>query len=267
MLRVAAIQAESVPGDVGTNVRTAASWARRAARRGARVVVFAEAFTTGYDVDRFDAPGPRLDDLTWLAPLQEAVEEHAVVVLLGSVVEDGGRRHLATLLLRPGAPTSVVYVKQHLHPPEPSFFTAGSGGASVVVDGVELGVSICYDANFPEHAAAAARDGALVYVNSGAYFPGGERRRDLQLATRALDNGVYVVFSGLVGRPHGFVGGTAAFDPLGRVVDKVDTGEGMALVDVDPAVVAKARSDQRMHADRLPDLGVRSRVRVADPAS
>ncbi|MFT3798803.1 hypothetical protein [Microbacterium sp.] len=35
----------------------------------------------------------------------------------------------------------------------------------------------CDDGDVPEHAAAAAADGAIVYVNSGAYFAGSAGRR------------------------------------------------------------------------------------------
>jgi predicted amidohydrolase len=134
-------------------------------------------------------------------------------------------------------------------------FTAGDHGTTITVRDVPVALSVCYDANFPEHAAAAAADGALVYLNSGAYFTGGEHRRDLHYASRALDNGVFVVFSGLTGS--GFVGGTAAYDPLGRPVRRLGTAEGVVLVEVDPALVAECRADQRMWADRRSDLGPR----------
>ncbi|SDO91889.1 Carbon-nitrogen hydrolase [Microbacterium testaceum StLB037] len=158
-------------------------------------------------------------------------------------------------LFMPGRPAHPVYAKQHLHAPERAIFSPGTGGFSFRVGDVELALSVCYDANFPEHAAAAAAAGATVYLNSGAYFPGGERRRDLHLAARALDNGIYVVFSGLVGAPSDFIGGSAIFDPLGRRVAHVVEREGLAIADIDPAVVQEVRRDQRMWIDRRDDLG------------
>ena len=47
-LRVAAAQAESVPGDLAANVATAVPLVEQAADRGARVVVLPELFLTGY---------------------------------------------------------------------------------------------------------------------------------------------------------------------------------------------------------------------------
>src|SRR4029079_9337473 len=97
---------------------------------------------------------------------------------------------------------------------------AGGEGAAVRLDAWPLGLGICYDGCFPEHARAAADDGALVYVCPSAYVVGSEHRRDLYYAARAIDNGVYVVFAGLVGRCGAleFSGGTAIYDPQGRAV-------------------------------------------------
>ncbi len=66
---------------------------------------------------------------------------------------------------------------------------------------------------------------------------------------------MYVVFSGLVGAPYDFIGGSAVFDPLGRRVASVEHREGIAVVDIDPELIATVRDDQRMWRDRRPDLG------------
>jgi predicted amidohydrolase len=263
-LRIAAIQAEALPGDVDRNVAIAATWTRRAAADGTRLVIFPEAFVTGYDLGVFKTAAPSAEDgYGWLAPLQEAVDETNAVVVVNTPLRCGPTMALADLLLAPGEGAREVYGKQHLYPLEKDLFEAGAHGASLTIDGIEVALSVCYDANFPEHAAAAATDGALVYVNSGAYFPGGEHRRDLHYASRALDNGLYVFFSGLIGAPYDFIGGTAAYDPLGRVIERLGTEEGMIIVDVDPTVVENTRQDQRMWLDRRAELG--SRVRHGVP--
>lgn len=261
-LRIAAVQIEPKVGDVGTNVEAAARWAQKAAEAGARLVVFPEAVTTGYDVDVFASAVPSSDRYGWLEALQLVADQSGVVAIVNTPLRIGERLSLTDLLIAPGVAPRDVYSKQHLYPLETELFAPGEGGTSIRLDGVEVALSVCYDANFPEHAAAAAADGAIVYVNSGAYFPGGEHRRDLHYASRALDNGMYVVFSGLIGRPHDFIGGSAAYDPLGRVIERLDAGEGMVVVDVDPSVVEEVRQDQRMWRDRRADLGQRTHHRV-----
>lgn len=258
-LRIAAVQATPIPGDVAANVAAAATWTRRVAADGAAdLVVFPEAFATGYDDAVFRGTLPRIEEAGWLAPLQEAVEETRATVVLNTALDRGGATTLTDVVLAPGREPWAAYDKQHLYPSEREHFVAGENGTTLVVGGVGVALSVCYDANFPEHAAAAAADGAIVYVNSGAYYPGGEHRRDLHYASRALDNGIYTVFSGLTGG--GFIGGTAAYDPIGRPIQRLGTEEGVVLVEVDPDVVEAARADQRMWADRRDDLGTRQTV-------
>ncbi len=163
-------------------------------------------------------------------------------------------------MLAPHAAPWLAYDKQHIYAGERMHFTPGEHGAGFTLNGIEFALAVCYDANFPEHAAAAAADGATVYLASGAYFPGGERRCDLHYGARALDNGIYVVFSGLVGAPHDFVGGSAIYDPLGtKIAHAVD---GLAIADLDPDAVTAARQSQNMWADRRATLGERRTRRV-----
>lgn len=259
-LRIAAIQAEAVLGDVAANLAAAVAWIERAAEAGATLVVFPEAFTTGYDEAVFAGPLPTAD-LAWLAPVQEAVDRTRAVVLLSTPLEHAGHRTLSTVVLRHGHVPVAAYDKQHLDADEQSFFVRGEHGTTITVHGVDVGISICYDAAFPEHAADAAAAGADVYANSGAWFPGGELRSDLTHAARALDNGLYVVFAGLVGAPHDFIGGSAVFDPEGRLLDRVAPGtEGLAIADIDRARIAEVRERRRMWADRRPTLGQRRHV-------
>lgn len=254
-VRIATVQAEATPGAVELNIARAAQLVAESAEAGAELVLFPEAFLTGYDEATFGGTLPNLDDLTWLAPLQEAVDETGVIAVVNTALDDGHRRTLTDVLLAPGALPLPAYAKQHLHAPERTIFVSGARGYSFRIRDVEFALSVCYDANFPEHAAAASEAGATVYLNSGAYFPGGERRRDLHLAARALDNGIYVVYSGLIGAPSDFIGGSAVFDPLGRRVASVDEREGLAIADIDPALVEDVRRDQRMWTDRREDLG------------
>ncbi|MDA0184849.1 carbon-nitrogen hydrolase family protein [Solirubrobacter phytolaccae] len=255
-VRVAAVEAEAVPGAVAKNVETATRLTRAAAEQGAELVVFPEAFVTGYDDGVFGGELPTLDDLGWLDPLQRAVDEGDVVVVLNTALDRGERRTLTDFVLRAGSAPWPAYDKQHIYATEREHFTPGEDGASFTLKGFEFALSVCYDANFPEHAAGAAADGASVYLASGAYFPGGERRRDLHYGARALDNGLYVVFAGLLGAPHAFIGGSAVYDPLGtRIAHAVD---GLAIADLDPEAITAARRSQQMWADRRAHLGSRT---------
>lgn len=263
-MRVAAGQAVAVAGDLAANVATAARLTGLAADRGVRVLVLPEAFLTGYDAGVFAGPLPDASGLgdAWLDPLRAASAAGDVVVVAGTALRRGADRRLSQVVVRPDGCTTAPYDKQFLDGPEKQAFTTGGHGTSIVVDGLELGLSICYDGCFPEHARAAALDGAVGYLSSAAYFPGGAHRRDLYYAARALENGMYVVFSGLAG-PCGdssFIGGSAVYDPEGRALARLGEEEGLAVADLDVDLVAATRARHTMVADHRADLGPRVRA-------
>jgi predicted amidohydrolase len=265
-LLVAAGQAASVSGDLAANVATAARLTSLAASQGVRLLVLPEAFLTGYDVAAFEGDLLDADALldpggsAWLDPLREAAAA-GVTVVAGTALRRGGARRLSQIVVRPDGSATAPYDKQHLDGLEKQLFTTGDHGASITVAGVELGLSICYDGCFPEHAQAAARDGAVGYLSSSAYFPGGGHRRDLYYAARAVENGMYVVFSGLTGRcgDYEFIGGSAVYDPEGRPLARLGDEEGLAIAELETEVVAQTRATHTMVADHRATLGVRVR--------
>jgi predicted amidohydrolase len=261
ILRVAAAQDVAIPGDLEANVATAAALVRAAADDGAAVVVLPEAFLNGYSLEVFAAPLPSLADLP-LGALVSAAREAGAVVVVGAALEAEGVKTLSSLVVHPDGAVDVPYDKQHLDGDEKQHFTPGNHGSSIRVRGLELGLSICYDGCFPEHARAAADDGAVGYLSSSAYFAGAEHRRDLYYAARAVENGMYVVFAGLTG-PCGsasFSGGSAVYDPEGRPLVRLGAEPGVAVADLDTAVVEATRSRHTMLADHRDGLGDRLRL-------
>lgn len=263
VLRVAAAQATSVPGDLAANVATAVDLVGSAADRGARVVVLPELFLTGYAPETWRLDQAVTTEDERLQPLREAAGTHRVVVVVGAAVRRSeATATLSALVVDSDGTVDVPYDKQHLLDLEREFFVAGDHGASLSVDGWELGLGVCYDGCFPEHAMAAAQDGAHAYLCPAAYVAGSEHRRDLYYAARALDNGMYVVLAGLTG-PCGQLnlsGGSAVYDPEGRPIDRVgEESPALVVADLEAAEVARVRAANPLAADRLGTLGTRQR--------
>jgi predicted amidohydrolase len=287
LLRVAAVQAVSMAGDVPANVASAAAWVQRAADAGAALVVLPELFLSGYDPDtqRADPDGCDVTpEDARLDPLRAAAAEAEAAVLVGAAVRQADQtRTVSVLAVDRDGRCSVPYSKQHLWDEERAIFVPGTAGGSLCLGSWEVGLGICYDGCFPEHARAASEAGALAYACPSAYVVGSEHRRDVYYAARALDNGIYVVFAGLVGRCGAleFSGGTAIYDPQGRAVARVpevgtpapggdasagagspgiDAGEaveGMTVADLDPEEIAEARRINPFAHDRPIGLGGR----------
>lgn len=254
---VAAGQAVPVPGDVAANVAAAVPMVRLAGSQEVRLLVLPEAFTTGYDPAAFDqvlATGrPSADDLAFLAPLQQAAADTGCTVVLSTPLVRDGRAHLSMVVVRPDGTAEAAYDKQHVDRSETRWFEPGDPGAAVVeVEGLRAGLAICYDSRFPEHAAGAAAAGADLYLVSAAYLQGSTRGREVSLPARALDHGMYVVAAAAVGAVGAvpLTGGSCVLDPEGRLLAQLGDGPGLAVAEVDTAVLAEVRARQTMHADR-----------------
>ena len=265
VLRVAAAQATSVAGDVAANVATACDLAGRAADQGARVLVLPELFLTGYAASAWDHERSLDLETPALEPLAALARERSLMVVASAAVRRAlDASTLSVVLVDATGEVSAPYDKQHLcGDDEQRFFTPGDHGATLIVDGWELGLGVCYDGSFPEHAAVAAAAGATAYLCPAAFFAGADHRRDLYYAARALDNGIYVVLAGLTGRcgDRDFGGGSAVYDPEGRPVARVGADDPAVVVaDLDPAEVVRVQEMNPIARDRLDSQGTRLRV-------
>ncbi|MFE5093068.1 carbon-nitrogen hydrolase family protein [Streptomyces sp. NPDC056638] len=193
-LTVAVAQPDCVPLDVAAN---AVVHAEAIGRSGARLVVFPELSLTGYDLA---APAVSPDDPR-LRPIVTACREAGATALVGAPVRAAdGREYIATLAVT-GEGASVVYRKMWLHGEESDRFTPGEKPEVLVIDGLRLGLAVCYDAAVPEHAAATAALGIDAYVASTLYGPGPEQaaRRDGHMNRAALAHGVWAVLATAAG--------------------------------------------------------------------
>lgn len=262
-LRLAVVQTEAVPGDVAGNALRAAKLVSESTRRGARVVLLPELHLSAYDLPTLattpeacqiaaDEAGQVTD--ARLEPLAAAALEGAAAVLVGAAVRrPDGTLTNSVLAADPTGRVSVVYDKQNLwHADEASLFTPGSRGGCVEVDGWRLGIGVCYDMSFPEHARAAAAAGAHAYLCLSAFATGNEHKAAIYLAARALENTVYSVFVNPVGGPaeRPANGGSAVYRPDGSTLGSVGTArEKMLMAELHPTAIVEVRGVLHMLAE------------------
>ncbi|MEV4615897.1 carbon-nitrogen hydrolase family protein [Kitasatospora sp. NPDC049258] len=268
-LVVAAGQAGCVGLDVVANVGVAAGLVREAAARGAGVVVLPELFLTGYELAGI-AADPRGCTVgaadSRLDPLAAACAETGTAVVAGAPVRDAGSGalHISALVLGRDGRFAARYDKQHVTPSERAAgFAPGTRGCTVELDGWRLGLGICWDAGYPEHARAAALDGCHAYLVGAMLGRGsGARQRATVFPARALDNTAYALLAnhnGPSGPYHG-CGGSAVWNPDGTLL--VEAGEAdtaLAVARLDPGVLARARAEEPVLVDPSLTAPVRPR--------
>ncbi len=120
---------------------------------------------------------------------------------------------------------------------------------TISVDGVDVGLTTCYDIRFPGLYVELARRGAQLITVSASWGagPGKLEQWKLLARARALDSASYVAAAGQAdpGRtdskaPLG-VGGSLVASPFGEVVASAGAQPALVLADIDLDAVAAAR--------------------------
>ena len=243
--RVAAVQMDIQLGAKDDNLARLATFVRRAVGEGARLIVFPECALTGYCFEsRAEAnelaesmPGPATKVVA------ELCREHDVHIVFGLVerATENGHDRLYNALALVG-PDGIVggYRKTHLpHLGLDHFSDAGNEPLRTHATPLcTLGMSICYDAAFPEASRVLALAGAELIVLPTNWPPGAEEFARYAINTRALENVVYYLAANRVGLERGF-----RFIGLSRIVDV--HGRSLAEADGESETVLVATIDPR----------------------
>jgi predicted amidohydrolase len=261
-MRVAACQMN--PGeDVEENLRAAEELLAEAAAAGADLAGLPELFTYMGPATRHaevaePIPGPTSERLA------EAARRHRMWVLGGSIYErEGDRVYNTSLLFDRRGELVARYRKIHLfdvdlpgQPPirESATFTPGDQVVTADLEGVRVGLSVCYDVRFPELYRMLVAQGAEVLLVPAAFTEEtGRDHWDVLVRARAIEDQCFVVAPaqwGPWGRPEEnrrCHGNSLIVDPWGRVLARLEEGVGVARADLDLEELRRVR-------ERLPAL-------------
>ena len=239
-LRLALIQMGCVIGDKEKNMSIALDLLDHIDGK-ADVVCFPELFTTGYNLDvlgdaLFDMAEPVPDGATtrWLADVARRSDLAVVAGLVERPPHVTGLLYDTVVLINRRGEFVGRYRKSHLYPTENRFFCPGDQLGVFDLDGLRVGVAICFEAAFPPVFSTLALQGAQVVFNPSAVPAGFCYLQDLRTRARAQDNQFFVVAVNHVGDEGGVVycGRSQVADPRGELV-------ALASGDTPQAVVAE----------------------------
>ena len=247
-LRIALVQMNAVVGDIAGNESEIAAAIAIAYDAGAQLVVFPELALTGYPPEDLLLKEHFLADTR--AALQRLAADTTGIVAIVGYPERAEDVHNSAAILADGR-LQASYRKLHLPNygvfDELRYFQPGERGATIDVDGVTVGLTICEDIWQPGPPLSdEALSGARVIVNLSAspYVAGKGVRREQMIRQRARDDLAAVAFCGLVGGQDELVfdGGSVVVDHDGAVVARAPQFEETVLIaDIDPATVGSAR--------------------------
>lgn len=227
-----------------------------ASARGARLIITPEAFATGYDVAGLaDLAQPADGD--WQREIAEIAVEADIAILYGHPERCGDAVfNSATLTERDGR-VLARHHKTHLYGEVDQIYTPGSSlDALADIDGIRIGVLICYDVEFPETVRALALAGADLIAVPTALMRPYETVTRLLIPARAYESQVFIAYANRCGaeRTLEYCGESCIVGLKGEDLARAGSSEELLIADIDTSALPASRADHSYLTDRRPEL-------------
>jgi 5-aminopentanamidase len=257
-MRTALLQSSGRPGSIAENLKVLDEAAARAAAGGAALLAAPEMFLTGYaigdDIARLAEPA----DGDSADAIAETATRHGIAIAYGYPERDGETVYNSVQLISADGTRLANYRKTHLFGCfERDHFTPGEQPVvQAELNGLTVGLMICYDVEFPENVRAHALAGTDLLVVPTAQMHPFQFVAESLVPVRAWENQMYVAYVNRVGREgeFEFVGLSVLAGPDGVARARAGRAEQLVLADADPAFLAASREANPYLEDRRPGL-------------
>lgn len=250
-VKVALWQTSPVNGDIEAGFSALCMALQAAAAARATLLLVPELFLPGYNRPDLHAALAQPMDGAWITRLRAMAAAAGCGLCLGWAERDGAAVYNAATTIGPDGAILAHYRKIQLYGPmEQASFARGDRLCPVfALEGRRLAMLICYDIEFPGHAAALAAAGADLILVPTANPTGFEHVQRRLVPARAHETDSVIAYANLVG-PEGdvtFGGLSVIAGPDGEALAMAGArGEALLIVDLAAAdaVPADLRSAQ-----------------------
>ncbi len=246
-MRIACVQTDVVFSSPLTNAQRAVQQLENLKSQGANLVVFPEAYLTGYcvgsaaDADQIaiEAIANKKSEITQMDASLELVYQASESLEIGCIVGFAGKDDLGlyngVVLFEPQKPAR-RYIKTHLpYLGYDRFVRSGDELEPFDTQWGKIGILICFDQRPPEAARTLALKGADIIVLPTNWPVGAEVSATYMSIARAAENKVYLATCNRVGTENGtqFIGQSKIIDPRGQVLESANETEQVLIADLD----------------------------------
>lgn len=278
---IALVQFNATVGDLAGNAQRIAQWSRQAYSQGARLVITPELSLTGYPPEDLllrpafmracdEALAACAASLADLPDLQVVVGHPQAIDALGDLRTRSlaVQRRVNAASVLAGGRVMATYAKRELPNyqvfDERRYFVSGrdAGFGPLVVEtgGLRVGLLICEDAWFDEPASAAKAAGAqvLAVINASPFHLGKAEEREERMARRAVESGLPLLYSHLVGGQDEVV-----FDGASFAVDAQGAVRARAASFVEEVLAVQVNADGAVSGPLAPASSLESQAWAA----
>lgn len=258
VLKAAVIQMNSGPV-IDDNLRQAEGLIRSAAKAGATLISTPEntcrmrakledKLSTSFE--ETDHPA-----VPFFSKLAKELNVTLNVGSISSIRAEGGKLANRSYLFSKDGSLAATYDKIHMFDVdlpngdkyrESDSNRSGSKAVVADIDGVKIGLTVCYDLRFPHLYRSLAQQGAEILTIPAAFtVPTGQAHWEILLRARAIENGAFVLAAAQAGIHEGgraTYGHSMIVAPWGEIMEEIQGDDpGFAVANLDLDRVRKAR--------------------------
>lgn len=262
LVAAAQLRASAHPDE---NLAKAQSALRRAATRGAQLVIFPEVFMAWLSPGNFKATAARSVSQSLNGPfvhgLQQEARQQGVWVIAGMLetAESADKTYNTTVVIDDQGQLVASYRKTHMydafgHRESDVFASADKLFTPIETPFGRMGLFVCYELRIPEIARTQAVQDVDFFVVPTAWVNGPLKEvhwRNLVIA-RAIENTAYMLTCGQCGNQ--YMGRSLLVDPMGVVVAEGSEEESLLYAEIDQERIARVREQLPSLQHRRPAL-------------
>ncbi|UOZ06751.1 carbon-nitrogen hydrolase family protein [Amycolatopsis sp. WQ 127309] len=228
------------------------------AAAGADLVVAAEMITTGYHIGARTHELAEPADGPTAARMSALARETGAALAYGYPEADGEHVFNSVQLIDNAGRRLANYRKTHLFGEiDKDWFAPGTEAVvQADLDGVRVGLLICYDVEFPEMVRAHALAGTELLVVPTALMSPYELVADTLVPARAYESQLFVAYANRCDteRELTYCGRSCVVAPTGEVLARAGAGPALIHADVTRDALVASRLENTHLADRRPEL-------------
>ena len=256
------------------NIEKAIQMIRQSKKQGADLAVLPEMFNCPYENEKFIEYAEELAESETLKEISKIAKEENIHVLAGSIPElerddekDSKSIYNTAVFFDNTGKTLGKHRKMHLFDidvkgkiyfKESDTLSAGNEFTIINTDLAKIGIGICYDIRFVELSRIMALNGAEILIFPGAFnLTTGPAHWELLFRSRALDNQTFAIGVAPAldeDASYNSYGHSIAVNPWGEVIEELDYGEELKIVEIDLDEIKRIREEIPVLKNRRTDL-------------
>lgn len=243
-LKILGIQMSSIIEDKWENFSKVAELIDKNIKKGTDIIVLPEVWATGWYPKVFEDSAEDLENSETIEFLSELAQKYNTNIIGGSFVCRKGKNiyNICPVIDRDGELVA-TYDKMHLFSyygcDEGKYITKGEKPVLVDIDGVKIGLSLCYDIRFPELYRAYRKSGADLLINMAAWPMTRAVHWEALTKARAIENQCFMIAltqSGKITKDEYNLGHSMIIDYNGEVLSEIKNntngGEGAVYAEI-----------------------------------